>query len=48
MLDMLDLSRASFAKPPTLAKPLADTDSHTLAFHVSGPGTIPPPGSVTG
>ena len=48
MLDMLDFSRAAFAKPPTLAKPLVDTDSHALACNVSGPGTIPPPGSVTG
>ena len=48
MLDMLDLSRAAFAKPPALAKPLVDTDSAALACNVSGPGTIPPPGSVTG
>jgi phospholipase C len=48
MLDMLDFSRAAFAKPPTLAKPLVDTDSSALACNVSGPGTIPPPGSVTG
>jgi phospholipase C len=48
MLDMLDFSRASFAKPPTLAKPLVDTDSSALACNVNGPGTIPPPGSVTG
>ena len=48
MLDMLDFSRAAFAKPPTLAKPLVDTDSSALACNVNGPGTIPPPGSVTG
>jgi phospholipase C len=48
MLDMLDLSRAAFAKPPALAKPLVDTDSSALACNVNGPGTIPPPGSVTG
>jgi phospholipase C len=48
MLDMLDFSRPSFLKPPALAKPLVDTDSSALACNVSGPGTIPPPGSVTG
>lgn len=48
MLDMLDFSRAAFAKPPTLAKPLVATNSKALACNVSGPGTIPPPGSVTG
>jgi phospholipase C len=48
MLDMLDLTHATFAKPPALAKPLVDTDSSALACNVSGPGTIPPPGSVTG
>jgi phospholipase C len=48
MLDMLDLSRAAFARPPALAKPLVDTDSKALACNVSGPGVIPPPGSVTG
>ncbi len=48
MLDMLDFSRPTFAKPPVLAKPLVDTDSSALACDVHGPGTIPPPGSVTG
>ena len=48
MLDMLDFSRAAFAKPPALAKPLLSTASKALACNVSGPGTIPPPGSVTG
>jgi phospholipase C len=48
MLDMFDFSRPTFAKPPVLAKPLVDTDSSALACNVSGPGTIPPPGSVTG
>jgi phospholipase C len=47
-LDMLDLRRPSFAEPPALAKPLLDTDSSALACNTSGPGTIPPPGSVTG
>jgi phospholipase C len=48
MLDMLDFSAPAFLKPPTLAKPLVDTDSHALACDTSGPGVIPPPGSVTG
>jgi phospholipase C len=47
MLDMLDFSRAAFAKPPALAKPLVTTNSKALACNVNGPGTIPPPGSVT-
>jgi len=46
-LDMLDFSRAAFATPPVLAQPLLDTDPSALACNVSGPGTIPPPGSVT-
>jgi hypothetical protein len=45
---MLDLRRPAFAEPPRLAKPLVDTDPSALACSVSGPGTIPPPGSVTG
>jgi phospholipase C len=48
MLDMLDFSAPAFRKPPALAKPLVDTDSSALACDRSGPGTIPPPGSVTG
>jgi phospholipase C len=46
-LDMLDLSRAAFATPPALDPPLLATDPNALACNVSGPGTIPPPGSVT-
>jgi phospholipase C len=46
-LDMLDLHRTAFATPPALAPPLPDTDPSALACNVSGPGTIPPPGSVT-
>jgi phospholipase C len=46
-LDMIDLSEAAFAIPPTLAQPLLETDPTALACNVSGPGTIPPPGSVT-
>jgi phospholipase C len=48
MLDMLDFSAPAFLKPPTLAKPLVDTDSSALACDRTGPGVIPPPGSVTG
>ncbi len=47
MLDMLDLSRPAFLTPPKLARPLLDVDPHALACNTSGPGTIPPPGSVT-
>jgi phospholipase C len=47
MLDMLDLTTRTFHEPPTLAKPLVDTDKSALKCNVSGPGTIPPPGSVT-
>jgi phospholipase C len=47
MLDMLDFRRPAFASPPRLAEPLLDTDPGALACNVSGPGTIPPPGSVT-
>jgi phospholipase C len=48
MLDMLDLRCPSFATPPRLAQPLAVTDPSALSCSVTGPGTIPPPGSVTG
>jgi phospholipase C len=47
MLDMLDLSTPSFLTPPALAAPLLDTDPNALACNTSGPGTIPPPGSIT-
>jgi phospholipase C len=43
--DFLDLSQPAFAKPPTLAKPLAGHAQ--LACEVTGPGQIPPPDSVT-
>jgi phospholipase C len=46
-LDMLDFRRAASATPPVLAKPLLDVDPSALACNVSGPGAIPPPGSVT-
>jgi phospholipase C len=47
MLDMLDLTSPAFLEPPALAKPLTDTDSHALRCNVTGPGKIPPPGSVS-
>ena len=47
MLDMLDLRRPAFRTPPALAAPLLDADPGALACDVSGPGVIPPPGSVT-
>jgi len=47
LLDLVDLRRPSFARPPALARPLLDTDSGALACNVNGPGAIPPPGSVT-
>jgi hypothetical protein len=47
MLDLLDLRRPSFASP-VLAKPLAVADPSALSCSTTGPGTIPPPGSVTG
>jgi phospholipase C len=43
--DFLDLNEAAFHEPPTLAKPLAGV--RQLACEVTGPGEIPPPGSVT-
>jgi phospholipase C len=46
-LDMLDFHRTAFATPPVLAQPLLTVDPSALACTVSGPGTIPPPGSVT-
>jgi phospholipase C len=48
MLDMLDLTRPSFLHPPQLAQPLLATDPvGALACELSGPGKIPPSGSVT-
>ena len=43
--DFLDLSQQAFAEPPTLAQPLAGPAQ--LACEKTGPGQIPPPGSVT-
>jgi phospholipase C len=47
MLDMLDLRRPAFADPPPLAEPLLAIDPGALQCDVTGPGTIPPAGSVT-
>ncbi len=47
MLDMLDLRSPAFLTPPPLAQPLLSVDPGALACNTSGPGTIPPPGSVT-
>jgi phospholipase C len=47
MLDMLELRYPAFMEPPKLAQPLVDTDPNCLACSTSGPGQIPPPGSVT-
>ena len=48
MLDMLDLAAPAFLSPPRLAKPLlAAHPTSALACNNTGPGTIPPPGSVT-
>ena len=50
MLDMLDLTRRrpAFRRPPRLAKPkLSANPLGTLECEILGPGTIPPPGSVT-
>jgi phospholipase C len=48
MLDMLDLHKPAFANPPKLAEPLAVTDPGALTCSTTGPGTIPPPSSITG
>jgi phospholipase C len=46
-LDMLDLRHPSFREPPRLAEPLLTTTPAAMACSTKGPGTIPPPGSVT-
>ncbi|HEY7015454.1 MAG TPA: alkaline phosphatase family protein [Streptosporangiaceae bacterium] len=43
MLDLLDLRRPAFLRPPRLAPPLLATDPAALACSTTGPGTIPPP-----
>jgi phospholipase C len=48
LLDMLDLQTPAFAHPPKLAQPLLT--AHPIAAvkcDVDGPGTIPPPGSIS-
>jgi phospholipase C len=47
MLDMLDLRQPAFRTRPTLAKPLLDVDPGALTCSLTGPGSIPPPGSVS-
>ncbi len=48
MLDMLDLSKPAFKSPPKLDQPLLDTHPiQALKCDVTGPGTIPPPGSIS-
>jgi phospholipase C len=47
MLDMLDLRYPAFREPPALATPLLGTDPGALACNATGPGTIPPPGSIS-
>jgi phospholipase C len=48
MLDLLDLSKPTFIEPPKLAEPLLTTHPHKASrCDVTGPGKIPPPGSVS-
>lgn len=47
LLDMLDFAAPAFQHPPKLKPPLADTDPKSLLCSVTGPGTIPPPGSIS-
>ncbi len=47
MLDMLDLNQPAFKQPPQLAKPLLEDHLGALECIVTGPGTIPPPGSIS-
>jgi phospholipase C len=47
MLDMIDLRYPAFRTPPQLAQPLLATDPGAMACSTNGPGTIPPPGSVS-
>lgn len=48
MLDLLDLRRPAFLRPPALAAPRFETDPTAALCSLTGPGTIPPPGSVSG
>jgi phospholipase C len=47
MLDLLDFANPGFVKPPTLATPLYNSKADAMICSLTGPGTIPPPGSVT-
>jgi phospholipase C len=47
LLDMVDLRHPAFLHPPRLARPLLDTDPSSQKCSVTGPGHIPPPGSVS-
>jgi phospholipase C len=47
MLDMLDFTQPTFLHPPKLAKPLLDSGLGPLKCLITGPGMIPPLGSVT-
>jgi phospholipase C len=48
MLDMLDLQQPAFRTAPTLAQPFLNADPlKALACEITGPGTVPPPGSVS-
>jgi hypothetical protein len=46
--DLLDLRRPAFLRPPALAAPLFETSPSAALCSLTGPGTIPPPGSVSG
>jgi phospholipase C len=48
MLDMLDLRQPAFLRAPVLAQPFLAADPlKALACEITGPGTIPPAGSVS-
>ncbi|HZD64997.1 MAG TPA: alkaline phosphatase family protein, partial [Acidimicrobiales bacterium] len=45
--ELLDPGRPAFLTPPSLAQPKLATDPGVLSCNATGPGTIPPPGSVS-
>ena len=48
MLDMLEPQQPAFLKAPELAQPFLSADPlKALACEITGPGTIPPAGSVS-
>jgi hypothetical protein len=47
LLGMVDLRFPAFLRPPRLAEPLLDSDPGSLGCSVTGPGMIPPPGSIS-